>query len=176
MRPTSYLSSIGDDGRCRQVEELMMLDKSIVREVREIVFERGYVNKGDIVETYRLTEDEYTELQEQILADRSIRKGPRRTGGFALHEEKQRIPEKYSNETPLLRTQWEKQAVGRLTELLTGDALETLLGDLRLAVRNLRKRETQIDSTTKVDLAAASGNHDPAHWCRQDACRSREHT
>jgi len=132
-----------------------MLDRGIAREVREIVLERGHVSKSDIVETYRLTEDDYIELQEQILANRSIRKGPKRTGGFTLYEERQRISEKPSNEMPLLRTQWEEQAVERLTELLTGDALSTLLGDLRLAVRNLRRRETQIDNATKVDLAAA---------------------
>jgi len=132
-----------------------MLDRNIVDDVRDIVFERGHVSKSEIVETYHLTEDDYGELQEQLLADHCIYKGPKRIGGFVLREERQRIPERSSNEMPLLRTQWEKQAVERLTELLTGDALGTLLGDLRRAVRNLRRRETQIDSTTKMDLAAA---------------------
>ncbi len=146
-----------------------MVDRSVVREVRDIVFERGHVSKSDIVETYRLTEDKYVQLQEQILADRSIRKGPRKSGGFVLQEERQRIPEKLSNEIPLLRTQWEKQAVERLTELLTGDALNTLIGDLRFAVRDLRRRETHIDSTTKMDLAIALVlQHGPDLFCDHD--------
>ncbi|MBN1509937.1 MAG: DEAD/DEAH box helicase [Sedimentisphaerales bacterium] len=132
-----------------------MLDKAIVQEVREIVLERGHVNKSDIVETYRLTEDNYAELQEQILADRSIRKGPRRSGGFVLQEERQTVSEKLSDESPLLTTQWERDTVGRLTQLLTRDTLKTLLGDLHRAVRRLRDKETGIDSTPKVDLATA---------------------
>lgn len=132
-----------------------MLDRSIVREVRDIVFERGHVNKSDIVETYRLTEDDYAELQEQILADRSIHKGPKRIGGFVLREERQTVSEKLSDESPLLTTQWERDTVGRLTQLLTRDTLKTLLGDLHRAVRRLRDKETGIDSTPKVDLAIA---------------------
>jgi len=132
-----------------------MLDRSTVREVRDIVFERGHVSKSDIVETYRLTEDDYAELQEQILADCSIRKGPKKTGGFSLKEERQRIPERPTNEKPLLTTQWEKNTVERLTQLLTRETLNTLIGDLRFAVRDLRRRETHIDSAPKMDLATA---------------------
>ncbi len=132
-----------------------MLDRNIIHDVRDIVFERGHVSKSEIVEIYQLSEDDYTDLQDQILVDRSIRKGPKRSGGFVLQEKRQWIPEKAANESSLLMAQWEKEAVERLTQLLTTGALKTLLGDLHRAVRNLRNRDTGIDSTTKVDLATA---------------------
>jgi DNA repair protein RadD len=150
-----------------------MLDRSIAREVSEIVFERGHLSKSDIVEIYRLTEDEYAELQQQILADRSIRKGPKKSGGFVLQEERQRIPEKSSNESPLLTTQWERETVERLTRLLTRDILRTLLGDLERAVRHLRNREIGIDDTTKVDLAAALVIQHGIDLFREPAIRKR---
>lgn len=154
-------------------ERLIMLDRSIVQEVRDIVHERGHVNKNEIVETYRLTEDDYAELQEQILKDPSIRKGPKRSGGFVFQEKRQRIPEKPSKESPLLTTQWERETVERLTELLTKDILGTLLGDLERAVRRLRNRETGIDDTTKRDLAAALVIQHGIDLFREPAIRKR---
>lgn len=132
-----------------------MLDKSVVREIHEIIFEYGSISKNVLIENYQLTEDDYAKLQQQILADRSIRKGPKRSGGFVLREEKHRALDIASGERPLLAAQWERETVERLTRLLTTDVLKALLGDLQRAVRNLRNRETGIDSTPKEDLATA---------------------
>jgi len=133
-----------------------MLDQTIVREVLELILERGRLTKGEIIEIHSLTEDDYVTLQKRVLgANSGIGKGPKRTGGFVLWDRRKRTAKEASNERLLLRTKWEEASVERLGELLTASQLNILLGDLRFAVRNLRKRETGIDSSTKVGLATA---------------------
>jgi len=133
-----------------------MLDKQVVQEVIEMVWEQGHLSKSNIMEIWDLREDEYPELQERVLAsDRRIQKGPKRTGGFSIHAPCDRLSQERPDERILLSEGWERQTVVRLTELLTKDQLEALLGDLRFAVRRLRSRETGIDSITKTGLATA---------------------
>lgn len=133
-----------------------MLDKGTVQEVVEMVLEQGRLTKSNIMEIWNLAEDQYPELRERVLAsDRRIHKGPRKIGGFRIQDHRERLSPQPLNERVLLRTQWERQSVERLTELLTKDQLNTLLGDLGYAVRNLRRRETGVDSSTKGGLATA---------------------
>jgi DNA repair protein RadD len=132
-----------------------MLERGVVQEVLDTLVERGHLSKADIIESWGLTEEGYARLQECVLANRWIHKGPKRTGGFIVQEERERAAQKSADEKLLLRTEWEKQSVERLAQLLTGQQLGALLGGLRFAVRNLRKRETGVDSSTKAGLATA---------------------
>ncbi|HPC93985.1 MAG TPA: DEAD/DEAH box helicase [Sedimentisphaerales bacterium] len=121
-----------------------------------MVWEQGHLAKSNIMEIWDLREDQYPELQRRVLAsDRRIQKGPKRTGGFNIHDQRGRSSPEHSDERVLLRTEWERQSVERLTELLTRDQIEALLGDLRFPVRRLRSREIGKDSATKTGLAAA---------------------
>jgi len=83
-----------------------MFDETVVREVIEMILERGRLTKGQILEIYNLTEENYLRLQNRVLArNRRIGKGPKRTGGFTLLDRSRRQSEPARNERLLLRTQ-----------------------------------------------------------------------
>src|SRR5436309_5805643 len=141
----------------RVTRECPMIDEINVEEVVRAVLEQGEITKSQILETWGLAEENYRELQKQVLAaNDSIEKGPQRAGGFVVRKRKGRLPDEASGDNLLLRTEWEEQAVQRLEQLLQHTELEDLLGSLLQTVRQVRREETGIDRRgTKVELATA---------------------
>ena len=134
-----------------------MIDKQLVEDVMGVLLEQGELTKSQILETWEVSEDDYKELQKCILRkDQSIEKGPQRVGGFVVRKRKGRFPDDDAGEDFLLRTEWERQAVMRLSEVLQHSELEDMLGSLLQTVRQVRKEQTGIDRRgTKSELATA---------------------
>jgi superfamily II DNA or RNA helicase len=134
-----------------------MIDSQTVNEVVSTVREQGEVTKNQILETWDTAEEDYAELQKQVLqSDPSIAKGPKGIGGFVLEKPTGRPPTESTSEALLLRTDLEKSAVERLTKLLTHSKLEDLLGTLLQTVRQVRLVNTGVDRRgTKSELATA---------------------
>src|SRR5208282_1077462 len=134
-----------------------MITDELVDEVVAAVMERGELTKTEIEETWGIPEDGYRELQKNVLKrDDSIAKGSKHIGGFVVRKRKGRLPDESAGDQFLLRTDWEKQAVRRLAELLEHPQLEGLLGGLLQTVRQVRRRETGVDRRgTKAELATA---------------------
>ena len=113
-----------------------MVDEKIVEEVVLALLEQGELTKSQILETWGLAEEDYKELQKNVLKKNdSIEKGSQKVGGFVVRKRKSRLPDEASSDRFLLRTEWEKQAVQRLDELLQHAELEELLGSLLQTVR-----------------------------------------
>ncbi len=134
-----------------------MIDSLTVAEVVSAILEQGEITKDQILETWGIAEEDYKELQKQVLkGNQSIEKGSRHSGGFVVKKRKGRLPEESTTEVLLLRTDWEKTAVARLAELLQHGKLEDLLGTLLQTVRQVRLAETGVDRRgQKSELATA---------------------
>src|SRR5262249_10223802 len=134
-----------------------MVDNQLVEDVVQAVLEQGELTKSQIMETWGVSAEDYAELQKGVLKkNSSIEKGPPRAGGVAIKKRKGKFTDEEEGEDLLLRTEWEKQAVTRLSEVLPHSDLEDLLGSLLQTVRQVRKEQTGIDRRgTKRELATA---------------------
>jgi hypothetical protein len=88
--------------------------------------------------------------------NKTIEKGPQRTGGFQLGKQRRSRSDIAPGDELLLRTDWEKKAVARLSELLQESSLGELLGDLRHTVRQARKAATGVDRPSRVNELATA--------------------
>ena len=134
-----------------------MITAPIVDGIVQAVHDQGRLTKAQVLDSYGILEEEYKDLQSQVLGkDGLIEKGPRKIGGFVVRKRKGRLPDDSVGDTLLLREEWEKQAVGRLAELLQHAELEELLGTVLQTIRQVRKEETGEDRRgTKPELATA---------------------
>ncbi len=131
------------------------VDSRTIDEITQAILEHGYLDKQEIVSAWRLGADAYKALQDQLRLNRLIEIGPRKTGGFRAKPLRSRERE-VVEEQPLLRSEWERTTVERLTELFSHAELETLLGSLLHTIRQARKAQTGEDRRGgKSDLATA---------------------
>jgi DNA repair protein RadD len=139
-----------------EMQRMDQRDRSIYLEVLEAVRGRGRVSKQEIDEIWSLTHEQYAELKHFMARQTGIDPGPRRIGGFVVHQRAGQLPEEPVEPEPFDSTLWEVEGARRLTELLQHKELEELLGDLVYTVRVARKAATGEDRRgTRVELARA---------------------
>ncbi len=134
-----------------------MIAQEVIEAVSQAVLEQGSLTKAQIEETWDIDEESYKELQRRVLAtDTSIEKGPQRVGGFTTKKRGGKFPAEGEGDSLLLRSEWEKKTVARMSELLKHSELENMLGTLLQTLRRVRIEETGMDRRgTKLELATA---------------------
>jgi hypothetical protein len=119
-----------------------MMDKHVVAQIVSAILDQGELTKSQIVETWQLTKEEYTELGKLLRKQTSIRPGPQRSGGFVAVARKGAFPDEGAGDEIGFETDRQRQTVERLEALLDHPTLEGLLGPLLQTVRQVRKQET----------------------------------
>lgn len=139
------------------VEHQPQLSLDLIEEIERAVLDKGELSKNEIRDAWGIDNEDYSELQERLLEkNQSIRKGRRKIGGFVVGPRQGRPPREDPDGELLLRTEWERRAVQRLTELLSEKQLKDLLGPLVQVIRRARQEETGVDrNATKPQMAAA---------------------
>ncbi|MGD0462410.1 MAG: DEAD/DEAH box helicase [Tepidisphaeraceae bacterium] len=139
------------------VEPQPRLSHDLIEEIERAVLDKGELSKSEIRDAWGIDNEDYSELQERLLEkNQSIRKGRRKIGGFAVGPRQGRPPREDPDGELLLRTEWERRAVQRLTELLSEKQLKDLLGPLVQVIRRARQEETGVDrNATKPQMATA---------------------
>jgi superfamily II DNA or RNA helicase len=127
-----------------------------IDEIAEAIVEHGWLTKERIVETWGLTDADYTALQQRLDRDRRLERGPRGTGGFVARRRRRSEEEGGTSPSPLTTAVWERVAVGRIEEVLRQSELEELIGSLESGIRNARRIRTGEDRPSrKRELAMA---------------------
>ena len=128
-----------------------------VPEIIRMILDRGRLTKDDIKLLWDVTEEQYEALKERLESEKLIEPGPRRIGGFTARFVRRPKQAATASTTPdLFRNDVDSQAAARLTELLSHEDLESLLGDLLYTIRRARIKKTGEDRRgSKMELAGA---------------------
>ncbi|MBF0291295.1 MAG: DEAD/DEAH box helicase family protein, partial [Nitrospinae bacterium] len=131
----------------------------VAKEIIERFNDRGEISQDEIMTQWPWLKNEklYAELQNIILLDERIEKGPRGVGGFVAKKRMGALPEESLSSGFFVKDEWEAVTANRLCELFDHKTLEGFLGPSFLyVIRETRKRRSGEDRRgTKRELAVA---------------------
>ena len=128
-----------------------------IHDITNVILDRGYLSKNDVLELWSLDEDQYSDLRRRYEAHRLVEPGQGKQGGFvARYGKRPARGVEAETSAPAFKTEYERIAADRLVELLNYQELEGLLGRLVYVIRRARQLKTKVDRRgTKQELAAA---------------------